>query len=449
MSEQDPRDKLLRDVVGICVGVPHPATIRRRVGEYIRGGDAEFSGQATFSTGDRLTFEFFPEKELAYPVVITSPPEAELHIGSLGLCWKVLVTSGRPIKGKVELTWFGGAVRELTCIEVGYGSIPTGWAGNASESYSEGHPREDRREHKLAGLKLNYEDWSVHLCEVPEHHVVGGVRHTATIERTHTFSSCEAETFLSDLHLFFSFLWGGSSGMVFARGSKDSETLWGGLGRHVHPPPGGLLNWYSRWHMPLGRHDLSLSNIFTSLCDMEEEDKPIMSSMITLYTTSDRLIRRYDVGELLPAIVLSYSALEGLVRWIGYSHPDIREEFFRKPKGRAEHDRQDQERRLAKDKSLVNLAICVLESENINAEENRSVVKQLQKDRDSIVHASNMHALDTEQVFAGWNRTQCLVEALILRKLGYAGVLPNRTRGDVWGELRLDAQAPPRAEGDD
>ena len=389
-----------------------------------------------------------------------SPPESELHIDSLDLYWKILITnesqniggsgsSVLTINGKVGVTWFGGTVHELKSIVVGYGSIPTGWGGNAPGSYYEGYNRERLGRRIIEGLQLNYEDWSVHLHEVPEHRVVGSVRHTATIKRTRTFSSCEAKKFLDNLHLFFSFLWGGSSGMVFARGSKDSETLWGGLGRRIPQPPGRLQNWYSIDHMPPGRHDLSLSNIFTSLCDMKEADKAVMTYVMRFYSTSDELIQRNDVGQLLPAIVLSYSALEGLVRWIGYSRPDIREEFFRKPKGRAERDRQDQERRLAKGKSLVDLAICVLGSENINAEENRSVVKQLQKDRDSIVHSSDMYALDTKQVLAGWNRSQCLVEALILRKLGYAGVLPNRTRDDVWGELQLDAQAPPRAEGDD
>ena len=448
MSEQDPREELLREVVGISVGVPYSATIK--------SGDAEFSGQAIFSTEDRLTFEFFSEDKRAYLRIFdVLPPEADLHIDSLDLCWKVLITNETQklwgsesflltINGIVQATWFGGAVRELTSIVVGYGSIPTGWAGNAPGSYYEGYNRDRLGKSTIEGLQLNYAGWSVHLHEVPDHRVIGSVRHTASIKGTHTFSSCDAEIFLSDLHLFFSFLFGGSSGMVFAKSRKDYKSLWGGLGRRIPQPPGRLQNWYSRSHMPPGRQDLS--NIFKSFCEMRTDDKAIISSIITHYATSEELVERNDVAELLPAFVLSYSALEGLVRWTGYSHPDIREEFFRKPKGRAERDRQDQERRLAKDKSLVDLAICVLGSENINAEENRSVVKQLQKDRDSIVHASNMHALDTE-VFAGWNRTQCLVEALILRKLGYAGVLPNRTRGDVWGELRLDAQAPRCEEG--
>ena len=277
MSEQDPREKLLRDVVGIRVGVPYSATIRR--------GNAEFSGQAIFSTGDGLTFEFFSEDERAYLHIFdVLPPEAELHIGSLDLCWKVIITNESQkigasesfiltINGIVWVTWFGGAVRELTSIVVGYGSIPTGWAGNAPGSYYEGYNRERLGKYTIEGLQLNYADWSVHLHEVPEHRVVGGVRHTAGIKRTRTFSSCDAEIFLSDLHLFFSLLFGGNSGMVLARGRKDYKSLWGGLGRRIPQPPGRLQNWYSRNHMPPGRHDLS--DIFKAFARWERMIRPL------------------------------------------------------------------------------------------------------------------------------------------------------------------------------
>ena len=162
---------------------------------------------------------------------------------------------------------------------------------------------------------------------------------------------------------------------------------------------------------------------------MEEEDKAIISSMITHYITSEELVERTKPAELLPAIVVSYSALEGLIRWIGYSHPDIREEFFRKPKGRAERDRQDQERRLAKGKSLVDVAVYVLECEKIITDEYRSIaeaaVRRLQKDRDSIAHVTNMHELDGTQLRRTWDTSQDLVQRLILRKLGFDGDVSN------------------------
>ena len=440
MIDQDPREELLREVVGIRVGVPYSATLKR--------GDADFSGQAIFSTGDELTFEFFSEAEQAYLHIFdVSPPEAELHIGALDLCWKVLIThqsqnlgasesSILTINGIVWVTWFGGAVRELTSIVVGYGSIPTGWAGNANGLYYEGYDRERLGKYTIEGLQLNYADWSVHLREVPAHRVVGNVRHTATIKRKHPFSSFDAEIFLSDLHLFFSFLFGGSSGMVFAWGRKDYKSLWGGLGSRIPKPPGRLQNWYRRSHMPPGRHDLS--DVFETFCGMRTDDKDIISSIITHYATSEELVERNNVAELLPAIVLSHSALEGLANWIGRSCIDIRDEcLFQDKKGVWRIKRK----MFARTVTRVCEHLFLIDASRHY--EIREQVRKLGDDRNSIVHVSNMHALDTDQVFAGWNRTQCLVEALILRKLGYAGVLPNRTRGDVWGELRLDAQAPP------
>lgn len=431
MIDQDPRERLLRHIVGIRVGVPYSATIRR--------GSAEFSGQAIFSARNGLTFEFFSEDEHAYRHMFDdSPPESELHIDSLDLYWKVLITnesqniggsgsSVLTINGIVGVTWFGGTVHELKSIVVGYGSIPTGWAGNAPGSYYEGYNRERLGRRIIEGLQLNFEDWSVHLHEVPEHRVVGSVRHIATIKRTRTFSSCEAKRFLDDLHLFFSFLWGGSSGMVFARGSMDSETLWGGLGRRIPQPPGRLQNWYSIDHMPPGRHALSLSDIFTSLCDMEGEDKAVMTYVIRFYATSDELIQRNDVGQLLPAIIFSHSALEKLVQWISGK--------------RTSGDKFDH----TVAQSCAKMSI-VDESRH---SEISDLVKRLRRNRNSIVHIKEMHVLDTGQELAGWNRSQCVVEAMILRELGYAGVLPNRTRDGFGGELRLDAQARPRAEGDD
>ena len=432
---QGPREQLLREVAGIGVGVPYSATIKK--------GNAEFSGQAIFSALDGLTFEFFSEEEHAHRHIFdVSPPESELHICSLALCWKVLIThqsqkfgasesSILTINGIVQVDWLGGAVSELTSIVVGYGSIPTGWAGNAPGSYYEGYSREHLSEYTIEGLQLDYADWSVHLREIPEHLVVGGVRHIVGIKRRRTFSSCEAKIFLSDLHYFFSFLFGGRSGMVFAEGRRDYKSLWGGLGSRIPQPTGWLQNWYSMSHMPPGRHDLS--DVFEAFCEMRTNDKAIMFSTITHYATSEELVERNDVAELLPAIVLSHSALEGLATWIGLAHADIRGEHFTQ-RGWVKAGRfPDVVARVCERLSLI---------DGSRHNEIKKQAKLLRDVRNSIAHVSTMHELETTDLYDAWNKSQCLVEALILRKLGFSGHIPDRTRG----ELRLGAQAPRREE---
>ena len=454
MLDQDPREKLLHDAVGIRVGVPYSATIKNEV--------AELSGQVIFAiagTSAWLTFKFFyspPAKEICPPITIGS--DMGLHIDSLDVCWNVRlskapITSEFPtttVSGWIKDRWFGSEVDGLTSLAVGYSGIPTGWSGNADVPYYEGYNREGLGGSMMAGIQLDYTDWSVTLGRVPDHHVVNGVRHIAKVHSTRPFSSCDAQQFVSDLHYFFCFLFGSNPGMVFAVGRKEYELSWGSLHGNVRQPPKRLATWYGKMRSP---HDLS--GIFTAFCEMKTEDKNIMSSMITHYTASEEIFANGKIA-IHPAIVVSHSALEGLATWIGRSCTDIRDEcLFQDRRGvwRIKGGKfPDLVARVCEHLALIDASrYCEIKEQ----------VQSLRYIRNDIAHASNMQDLDVTQLYNTWNRNQCLVEALILRKLCFGGVVPNRTslplleiRGeDVLrkereeGELWLDAHIPPREEG--
>ena len=467
MFDQDPREKLLHDAAGICVGVPYSATIKNE--------EAELSGQVIFVIADTsawLTFKFFYEPTHPTDELGRTDLDTKLHIDLLDVCWNVKC-AGFPLAPEFPTTTVTGWVKDrwlssdkdgLIGLTVGYSGIPTWWRGNADFTYYEGYNRERLGQFTMAGIQLSYQDWSVVLKSVPEHRVVNGVRHIAMIERTQSFSVCEAQQFVSDLHYFLCFLFSGNPGMVFAEGVKESKSSWGSLHGRVHQPPDRFDNWFGRLRYSSNQPDLS--GIFAAFCGMGAGDKAIISNMITHYTASEEILASGKVA-IHPAIVASYSALEGLVRWIGYSHTDIREEYFYRPKGggKKKRERQEQERRLAKNVSLLDVLVCVLARENLIEEERQAEIKDTLKPlrdvRDSIAHVTRMHEWEGTQLYDTWNKSQCLVEALILRKLGHDGFIPNRTAVGVHtylgidllkkrreeGELWLDAHIPPREEG--
>ena len=459
MSEQDPREKLLHDAVGIRVGVLYPATIR--------SGEDVVDGQVIFAIADTsawLTFKFFyspPAEEICPPVTIGS--DMELHIDSPDISWNVRlskapITSDFPtttVSGWIKDRWFGSEVDGLTSLTVGYSGIPTGWSGNADVPYYEGYNRERLGWSMMAGIQLDYTDWSVTLGRVPDHHVVNGVRHIAEIDSTRTFSGCDAQQFVSDLHYFLCFLFGVNPGMVFAKGRKEYELSWGSLRDYIRQPPKHLATWFGKMRSP---HDLS--GIFTAFCQMEAKDKAIMSSMITHYTASEEIFASGKVA-IYPAIVASYSALEGLVRWISEQESDMpdRDKCFYPTKSGSL-------RMNIRSGKFARAVARVCEHLKLNDPRKhqalREQVRILNDYRNDIAHSSDMHGSEGTQLYNVWNKSQCLVEALILRKLGFIGVIPNRTR--MWkivrddedmtrqqreeGELWLDAHFPPTRRGD-
>lgn len=451
MLDQDPREKLLHDAAGIRVGVLYSATIKNE--------EAELSGQVIFAIADNsawLTFKFFyspPANDIGPPINIGS--DVMLHIDSLDVCWNMRLSKSpiisdfptTTVSGWAKDRWFGSEVDGLTSLTVGYSGIPTGWEGNADFTYYEGYDREHLSMRLMSGIQLDYTDWSVHLQSVPEHRVLNSVRHIATIERTQSFSICEAEQFISDLHYFLCFLFGGNPGMVFVVGRKEYELSWGSLHGNVRQPPKRLATWYSKMRSPY-----DLSGIFTAFCEMKAEDKAIMSSMITHYTDSEEIIASGTVA-IYPAIVASHSALEGLATWVGRSRTDISEECFTRGGRRIKGGKfPDLVARVCEHLALID------ESRHC---EIKDQVQSLRNVRNDIAHASSIRDLDVRNLYNTWNRNQCLVEALMLRKLCFGGVIPNRTslplleiRGeDVLkqereeGELWLDAHIPPREEG--
>ena len=206
MFDQDPREKLLHDVAGIRVGIPYSATIKNE--------ETELSGQVIFAIADQVTFKFFQD-ERTYGTHVFSPfTSAVLHIESLGICWNVACSGIHPpemptklpivtITWRLQDDWLGSEEDGLTSLTVGYSGIPTGWRGNADVPYYEGYNREHLGGSMMAGIQLDYTDWSVTLGRVPDHHVVNGVRHIAEIHSTRPFSGCDAQQFVSDLHYFF------------------------------------------------------------------------------------------------------------------------------------------------------------------------------------------------------------------------------------------------------
>ena len=450
MSEQDPRERLLREAVDITVGVPYEAVITSK--------GVELQGQVMFSLDDGLSFTLttplLPSDTIGRQTYTHG--SSTLRVTASNRCFKVQVLSDRDppyhrdidpsvqvrtINGCLTDSWIGEG-DALTWITVGYSGILWDWhGGNANELYKEYHNYDNGRHHseQISGMMLDYSDWSVHLFSQPDHHVKVDARSIARIDRKTPFSSCEARQLLEDLHKFLSFLFGGNPGMVYAIGGHGYKVDWGCLGSVRQPAK------YRSMFRDPKPYSSNLSDIFKAFCTMEEEDKAIISSMITHYTTSEELVWRTSPAVILPAIVVSYSALEGLVRWIGYSHDDIREEFFRKPKGK----RDRQERRLKdKDNNKVGLSdviVPVLERENIIDEGDRGamkgIVKRLQEVRDSIAHVTDMYKWEGIQLRSTWDMSQWLVEALILRKLGFDGNVSKNLRG-----LLQEAHIPPHEE---
>ena len=449
MFDQDPREKLLHDAVGIRVGVPYEAVITSK--------GVELQGQVMFSLDDGLSFTLTTPSPLfdtigAQTYTYGSPT---LRLTASNRCFKVQVLSDRDppyhpdIDPAMRVRTIAGQLKDfligeadtLKWLTVGYSGILWDWCGgNANDLYKEYHNYDNgwRHTEQISGMVLEYSDWSVRLFEQPDHHVKVDARSIARIDRKTSFSSCEARQFLEDLHKFLSFLFGGNPGMVYAIGGHGCKVDWGCLGSVRQPAK------YRSMFRDPKPYRSNLSDIFKAFCTMEEEDKAIMSSMITHYTTSEELVWRTNPAVILPAIVVSYSALEGLVRWIGYSHDDIREEYFYRPKGggKKKRERQEQERRLAKNVSLLDVVVPVLERGNIIDEGDRcsmkGIVKRLQEVRDSIAHVTDMYKWEGIRLHGTWDMSQWLVEALILRKLGFDGDVSKKLRG-----LFQEAHIPP------
>ncbi len=455
MSEQDPRKELLREAAGIRVGVPYSATIKN--------DEAELSGRVIFTIADNpawLTFKFYYEPTHPTDELGRTDLDTKLHIDFIDVCWNVKC-AGFPLApefptttltGWVKDRWFGSEVDGLTGLTVGYSGIPTGWEGNADFTYYEGYDRERLSMRIMSGIQLDYTDWSVNLGRVPDHHVVNGVRYVAEIHNTLPFSGCNAQQFVTDLHYFLCFLFGVNPGMVFAEGRKEYELSWGSLRGYVRQPPEHLATWYGKMHPS---HDLS--GIFTAFCGMGAEDKDIMSSMIIHYTASEEIITSGTVA-IHHAIVASYSALEGLVRWISEQESDMpdRDKCFYSTRSGSWR---------IKDKRFARAVARVCEHLKLNNPRKhqalREQVRTLNDYRNDIAHSSDMHGSEGTQLYSVWNKSQCLVEALILRKLGFVGVIPNRTSLPVYevrgedvlkkrreqAELWLDAHFPPTRRG--
>ena len=361
-----------------------------------------------------------------------------------------MVTMTR-VTGEIADTILGLEEEGLTSLAFFYAGIPTDWPASARWSYLSGYTEEpDTPAEKLSwasvdAIVLQYRDWCVRLMALIENDVVDGVRHISYAESKTPFSGKEAEEFASiNLQPFLSFLFGCNPKVVFAHGTRDYHRRWGFYGHENYSKDSRRLrNWFAKVH-----HDYDPSDIFARFCSLNAEDKKVMSNMINHYAASEEIAS----SATYLAVVGSFSALEGLVRWIGYSHADIRQEFFLKPKGRKERERQEQERRLAKDVSLLDVTVRVLECENLidegRKDEIRDIVKTLRDIRDSIAHATIMHEWDGTQLYYAWNKSQFLVETLILRKLGYTGPVPNRTR--MWKiiENGVDLTKQQRKEGE-
>ena len=446
MSEQDPREQLVREALDITVGVPYEAIITSK--------GVELQGQVMFSLDDGLSFTLttplLPSDTIGRQTYTHG--SSTLWVTASNRCFMVQVLSDRDpphhreidpnaqvrtIAGRLKDFWIGEG-DTLTWITVGYSGILWDWCGgNANDLYKEYHNYDNgwRHTEQIPGMVLEYSDWSVRLFGQPDHHVKVDARSIARIDRKTPFSSCEARQFLEDLHKFLSFLFGGNPGMVYAIGYHDYKADWGCLGSVSQPAK------YRSMFRDPKPYSSNLSDIFKEFCTMGEEDKAILSSMITHYTTSEELVWRINPAVILPAIVVSYSALEGLVRWIGYSHDDIHKRFFRKPKGK----RDKQERRLKDRVGLSDVIVPVLERENIIDEGDRcamkGIVKRMQEVRDSIAHVTDMYKWEGIQLHSTWDMSQWLVEALILRKLGFDGDVSEKLRG-----LLQEAHIPPHEE---
>ena len=430
MSYLDKREELLNHAVGVRSGVPYAATISQ--GEEVLAGHVVFSGKG------RLTFDFYHD-DFPYH---NSPfgRDFMLQISSLDVNLKARCFGDSPMPvgpGMAMMTRLSGElvlvdnclgieVEGLTSLTLFYGGLPIGWQTSVPWFFRRGYTdkldnTENLGTHVLDSIDLKSPNWRVSLRSYDEVDVVDSVRHFAVVERDEYFSGDEALEFARDnLHPFLSFLFGCYPKVVLAQGGKDYRALWGFLGyENYSTSDRRLRNWFSK----VGR-SYDPSDIFAAFCGLGEEDKETMSSMITHYATSEEIF----ASAIHPAVVASYSALEGLVRWIAYSDEDIRPSWFAKPKGR----RARKERRLKEDVSLLDLIALILVRESlipkVRASEVRAIVKSLRDVRDSIAHVTEMHALEGDELYHTWNKSQFLVEALILRKLGFTGDVPNRTK---------------------
>ena len=240
-----------------------------------------------------------------------------------------------------------------------------------------------------------------------------------------------------------------------AEGRKEYKLSWGSLHGNVRQHPDRFDNWFGRMRHLSDQPDLS--GIFAVFCGMGAEDKDIMSSMIIHYTASEEIIASGTVA-IHHAIVASYSALEGLVRWISEQESDMpdRDKCFYPTRSGSWRIR---------DKRFARAVARVCEHLKLNDPRDHQALREqartLNDYRNDIAHASDMHGSEGTQLYNVWNKSQCLVEALILRKLGFVGVIPNRTALPVYnvmgedvlkkrreeGELWLDAHIPRREEG--
>ena len=446
MSYLKERERLLNHVLGVRSGMPYDAEMTLD-GEPVKG-------HVIFSSKGAFTFDFYYTASFAMAslehkfVLLDSPQTLKLLHGK---ALKVNISGSHPstmivnmpyssrMRGSIKDFYLGAEEEGLTSLAVYFGEIPARWNVPASRAYYYAHSDTPPDVSQLGftsldSVDLKYKDWSVALREVVEHQTIGGVRHIAFVTREQPFSGEDAKSFLEEnLYPFLSFLFEHTPEAVQGVGHREHSIVWGfSSSRTCSKDRKALTNWFSETD-----RSCEPSGLFATFCDLDNEKKRILSNAMYYYAGSQEILSIAS----LPAATFSYSAFEGLVRWIGYTNDDMREEFFRSGGSRKERIRQDQERRLKEDVSFIDLVMRVLDRmsliNNRPDSEVKGIVKSLRDVRDIIVHLTNPHDLSTEELYRTWNKTQFLVEALILRKLGYAGSVPNRTR--MW-KLVVDGE---------
>ncbi|MDE2994931.1 MAG: hypothetical protein OXU67_13730 [Chloroflexota bacterium] len=457
MSYLKERERLLNYAVGVRSGVPYDA-------EMTLDGDP-VKGHVIFSSKGAFTFDFYYTASssimlLEYQsVLLDSPQTLKLIDGksfkvNIGGVYPSTMIVGMPYSshmgGSIKDFYLGAEEEGLTSLSVYFGEIPTGWNVASSSAYYYTHsdtPPDGTRLGftRLDAVDLRYNEWRVKLRAMIEHSVIDGIRHIARITREQPFSGEEAQVFLEDsLHPFLSFLFEHTPEAMQGIGYRGNNIVWGFSSSKICSKDSKTLkNWFSETD-----HSSDPSSLFAVFCGLDDEEKRILSNAMHYYAGSQEILSIAS----LPAATFSYSAFEGLVRWIGYTNDDIRGEFFRSGGSGRERLRQDQERRLKEDVSFIRLVMHVLESMSLidsgPDSEVKDIVKSLRDVRDIIAHLTNPHDLSAKELYYTWNRTQFLVEALILRKLGFTGDIPNRTRMwkvDVGGE---DLTREQRQEGE-
>lgn len=437
MSYLDERERLLNYAVGVRAGVPYDAEMTL-TGEPVKG-------HVVFSRKGAFTFDFyytasFSMVPMEYGSVLLQSPQTLKLSGGKSL--KVNVGGTHPSKmvvgmpysslmgGSIKDFYFGVEEEGLTSLSVYFGEIPAGWNVASSSAYYYTHsdtcPDGSRLSFtSLDAVDLRYNDWCVKLRAMIEHSVVDGIRHIAIITREQPFSGEEAQAFLKEnLHPFLSFLFEHTPMSILGVGRRGHSVVWGFSSSTPRSKDNKTLtNWFSETD-----HSSDPSSLFAVFCGLDDKEKRILSNAMHYYSGSQEILSIAS----LPAATFSYSAFEGLIRWIGYTNDDIREEFFRSGGSRRERLRQDQERRPKEGVSFIHLVMRVLDSMSLmnNGPDSavKDIVKSLRDVRDIIAHLTNPHDLSAEELYYTWNRTQFLVEALILRKLGFTGDVPNRTR---------------------